>query len=272
MKSEAIKVLKTEEDPKKKFTALLSIFILANGNPNLLRAYNSRGYRPESLETLIYDVKKHLNISNADIRNFQIIEETPATDTPNPTTTGEPSQYRGFENILREMNDQQKEGLKLHSHYPFLREPDCPDEFKILVNDAITAFYNFKESHEELFHKVANAEEPQLTDEEIFKIADLLLQDFHLNKDIHAELEHYQQHKEILGEHPIFSNLKLKREVEAMSAEELAKTKNNIASTISKKRKQLEDETDPEKVETLKIQILHLETKKELVNARLKDK
>lgn len=280
MKNTTLKLLKQSYNtPQEKFNALLSAMVSANGNPNLIRNYNARGYTPEGLKTLEYDICQHLGISEREIREFQLpkpktevpVAQEPSSDVPENIIPLEVKKSR-FSEILQELNDEEKTGLKISTQYPFLREENCPNEFKILVNDAITAYHNAKEKHEGLFAIFNNEGNPEATNEEIYAIASELLSDFELNREIHEELEHYTKTGEILGNHKIFGDLKLKREVEAMSAEDLAKTKNNIKSYISKKKKDLEKADNDERKASLEQQITYLEKKRDLVDARLKEK
>ncbi|AQY21453.1 hypothetical protein AB406_0495 [Riemerella anatipestifer] len=278
MKNIAIKILKTEKDQVKRFNALLGVFINSNGNPNLIRSYNARGFNPTLLDTLEYDVKQHLAITNADLANFkedtqEQVQQTLLVDsTIEEQVKSNPEAKASFMNILKEMNEEEKTGLRFSSEYPFLRDKDCPNELKILANDAITSFHTFKELHQELFDKVANVAEPELTEEQIFKIANELLENFELNREIHAELEYYKEHKDFLAEHPIFEDYKIEKEIKEMTAEELSKAKNNLKANISKKKKALKETDDEERKYKLSEDLAMLEKKQKLVDERLKEK
>ena len=52
-----------------------------NVNSAMLRNYNVRGYTPQSLETLHYDLKKLHGISDADVRNHTVAEVAPEIAT-----------------------------------------------------------------------------------------------------------------------------------------------------------------------------------------------
>ena len=174
-----------------------------------------------------------------------------------------------FLEILQDVNAEAKQGFKLESQFPFLREKDCPNELKILVNDAITAFHDYKNAHEELFAKLSAVTEPQLSNEQVYEIASQLLEDFELNQEIYAELEHYQKNKEILGEHEIFSALKLEREVEAMTPAKMASFVSGFNSAKSKAKKKVEEaKSDEEKAEA-QSKLDLLEQKKALVDKKL---
>lgn len=266
MKNKAIEILKSKQTPQQEFNELLGVFTSSGGNANLVRNYNVRGYYAEGLQSLRYDVRQHLNISDADIRNY-----TPQL----AVAKAEPTKTITLESVVQDMSIPEKEGFKLSVKYPFLRSKDCPDEFKILINDAISAFHRVKEQHEELF-QMAYAEDGTATDEETFYAkASELLADFELNRDIYEELDHYEQTGEVLGNHPVFGDLKLEREVAAMSLEELAKAKNNVKSNISKRKKEMEKlnanpEENAEALKKVKEKLSYFETKQKLIDARLK--
>lgn len=244
----------------------------------LQRNYNARGYTPQSLESLEYDLKKIYGISEADIRKHIIeVPEEINVVVGGGTTGYDQALFMAankdlFTNVLQDMNETEKAGFKMYDRYPFLREEDCPNEFKILTADAITAFHKFKEAHTELFNEVVLPENTELTNEEIYAIAANLLADFELNREIHAELEYYANNAEILGEHEIFADLKKRRELDALTSADLSRKIGNIASNISKKKTKLGKTTDKDLKNTLSEEIKALETEKAELNARLQAK
>lgn len=277
MKTKALDFLKNP--PAKigdRFNEAMELAREAGLDVQKLQRYNRKGATQDNVEGIIYDLQKHLGISKAEISKHDVAvpepETQPEADGPQLRTAETLSEVQKdpFWNVLREMNDQEKTGLRFDEQYPFLREKDTPDEFKILTADALTAFHDYKKAHEKLFDELVNVAEPKLTNEEVFTIASQLLEDFEVNREIHAELEHYQKNKQILGEHEIFADLKLEREVAAIAPEKLGQTKANIASNISKKRKALEASKDKEEKAELQSQIELLEKKRSLVEARIK--
>jgi len=128
-----------------------------------------------------------------------------------------------------------KQGIKLREQYPFLGAEDCPDEFKILTNDMLTAFYNYRDGRKELKEALAAG----ATNEDIFEIAKKTVADFELNLECGDELDHYQEHGKILGTHPIFGDKMLVEKVENMGSVDLANRKKNLASYISRDTKAL---------------------------------
>ncbi|MDV4025243.1 hypothetical protein CMT52_12970 [Elizabethkingia anophelis] len=246
-----------------------------NASSMLQRNYNARGYTPQSLESLEYDLKKMHGISDADIRKHVI--EIPVETNIIVAGGFDQALFMAankdlFTNVLQDMNETEKAGFKIYDRYPFLREEDCPNEFKILTADAITAFHNFKEAHTELFNEVVLPENTELTNEEIYAIAAKLLSDFELNREIHAELEYYAENGEILGEHEIFAELKKTREMNALTSADLSRKIKNLASNISKKKTKLGKTTDKGLKHTLSEEIKVLEKEKSELNARLEAK
>ena len=133
---------------------------------------------------------------------------------------------------------QVRQAVKLREQFPFLREKDCPDVLKLLVNDLITAYENYKEGRKKLFDSMTQEEEALLAKE--------IVENFIENKQAFAELEHYAQSGQILGEHPIFEEQKIKAELEELSADELSKKSNALRKNISTNRKKAEEAEDPE--------------------------
>ena len=255
---------------QEQFNKAMELYRENNGNTNTQRFYNRAGFSPKNLASLHYELKKLVGITEVDIINYQsapVIVPTYEGDLQELITEKKDI----FLEILQDVNAEAKQGFKLESQFPFLREKDCPNELKILVNDAITAFHDYKNAHEELFAKLSAVAEPQLSNEQVYEIASQLLEDFELNQEIYAELEHYQKNKEILGEHSIFATLKLEREVAKMAPAKLASFVSGFNSAKSKANKKLaEAKSDEEKAKAQK-NLEDLMMKKVLVDKKLNE-
>ena len=237
-KQSVIKIIKNQEQtPVPQFNALLGAFTVGSGNPNVLRNHNNRGFTAQGLETLLYDVKKLYQISDLDIADYQVPEVVVDENlrTPEQLQIIAKGAEDKFTNVLRDMDDNAKAGLRFRSNFDFLQDENTPMEIKSLVTDAFTSFEAYKAKHTKLFEEVANVAEPKLSEAEIYSIANGLLGDFETNREVHAELEHYAKTKTILGEHEIFADLKLERAIENMSPEELSKRSANLKTYISKR-------------------------------------
>ncbi|WP_416440474.1 hypothetical protein ACH3O9_11335 [Leeuwenhoekiella sp. A16] len=140
-----------------------------------------------------------------------------------------------------------KEKIKLWQQFPFLREKDCPDIYKILVNDMITAYHTYMETQPKL-HEA-------LTDEDRKAIADTVKDNFMENKQIWAELEYYQKNRKVLGEHPIFEQQKAEEEIAELDTPALTKKisslENNVRRNTAKANDEKRDAGDRDKSKTL---------------------
>lgn len=85
---------------------------------------------------------------------------------------------------------------KLRDNWPFLNDPDCPAELKILAADKITAYYRYVQAHARLFDCVNLAEQRETMRD--------LMRNYQENRAIIAEFVYYKEHRSLLGKHPIF--------------------------------------------------------------------
>ena len=113
---------------------------------------------------------------------------------------------------------------RLREEVPFLASPTCPMELKALVTDRISAYHEYRETYSEL-HTAA-------TPDECAAVARRMVNAFIENRRIWNELNYYQEHKRILGHHPIFrqfSNLKILR---SMSIKDLIRREERVKKNI----------------------------------------
>lgn len=130
------------------------------------------------------------------------------------------------------------ERAKLRDDFPFLNDADCPDELKVLVADKITAYKAYVKDQADLV-KHANGE-LDLQPDTAKNLAAQVVENFEKNREIYEELNYYKEHGKILGNHPIFKNLTIQREVDAMTAEECFKYLNASKKFISVKLQAIE--------------------------------
>lgn len=171
---------------------------------------------------------------------------------------------------LEAASDEAKGGLKLRERFPFLGEKDCPDKLKILVSDMLTAWDGFKEGHSALMVVTEEGkEEKSLTDAEIYELAKETIDAFQLNHAIWDELEYYNEHKEVLGNHPIFADDQLKEKVASMSDVDLVNRQKNVRSYISKENKKLKNAKDEGATTKIKSKIQELNQELNLLDERI---
>ena len=114
--------------------------------------------------------------------------------------------------------------VKFRESWPFLSEPDCPQELKILATDKITAWEESMRAHEELFLCT--------TPEQCYETAKKVLENYSNNRKIFSEFTHYKEHHSVFGEHPIFKESRQTAELRAMPIMELVRKKENLEEAI----------------------------------------
>lgn len=157
--------------------------------------------------------------------------------------------------------DNVKRSIKLREEFPFLKQKDCPDVLKVLVNDMLTAYDEFVSGHEKLLEAT--------TEEEIKSLTETVVENYLDNREIWEELNHYKQKGETLGKHPVFAWMKRKAEIEAMKEADLVILRDQLKNKIPRTKKKIEDE--PEHKETAKRleRVAQFEKELELVNKLL---
>lgn len=87
---------------------------------------------------------------------------------------------------------------RFREQWPFLSDPSCPMELKVLAADKITAYEVMTSLHEKLYDCSSR--------EESFETAKNLLNFYRQNSLISAEFAYYKEHGRLLGNHPIFAH------------------------------------------------------------------
>lgn len=277
-------------------------------NPVAERNFNAQGYTPSSLENLLYDLQKLHGITDVEkvrsegevrrqkleVRSEEASTE-PATANTGPNDDSTEALKSENEDLKSENEDLQSEKSDLEDEvenlkeevqtlklapkldakairveFPFLNEKDCPDEFKILVADKITAWNSYLLLQEGIAR--VEAGETEATPERLAEYAQEAIECFNENKLIYDELNCYQTTGKVLGVHPIFKKLQLTREVEAMTADELIKYRGSSAKFASVKKTALEKAKkakDIAKIEEIEAAVAERSEKLFLVNKKL---
>jgi len=127
---------------------------------------------------------------------------------------------------------------KVRTDYPFLADPTCPPELKLLISDKITAYRNCAEAYAKL--------NDCTTPEQQLSTVTQLVTNFIENHDIYRELQHYKQHGKTLGEHPIFAQYQRIRELRNHNTMELFKKKKNLEHAIWRNESKIKKENRPD--------------------------
>ena len=108
--------------------------------------------------------------------------------------------------------------------FPFLDQPGCPVELEALASRKFARFHDYVKLHPKL-------RECRSLDE-CAKVSRDLLDSYMENRAIWSELNYYQQHKAVLGKHPIFAAFAKRKNLLAMSVKDLMKRKQQLENNI----------------------------------------
>lgn len=131
-----------------------------------------------------------------------------------------------------EIPELQKKVINFRETYPFLRSEDCPDELKILVADMFAAYDNYREAYRLL--------DETNTQDENLALAKTTVEQYLENRALWAELDHFKANGEILGEHPLLLDLKLQKEIKAVTDIDLPRKIGNARGNVTKNRNKFE--------------------------------
>ena len=146
----------------------------------------------------------------------------------------------------------------LREEWPFLGEPDCPPELKILAADKITAYRNFVSEHKKLYSCT--------TLEECLAAAKKCVFFYCQNRKIVSEFAYYKEHGTVLGRHPVFQEMNHRRELVSMGILELERRRRNLKDSIWRLERQIRaakrpdlDESREELLQTKKNELDEIE-------------
>lgn len=243
---------------------------------NLESNFNRIGFTTHNYSRLVYEVKKVYKIS--DVELFQHQYEMPEIrkpwgfcETPEEKCTMSYCDENGCQNRVRhlvsdspahtELNQPKEDTLPIREEFSFLNNPDCPEEFKILVADKISAYQRMVTGRGAL-------EDPNTPEEQRAEIAQAVAEADELNSLIYDELKHYQDTGEILGNHEIFKIHNLKKSIDLMTAEAKVQRVETIKKAITATKRQkttAEKDKDADKIAELNTKLANLEIERDLV-------
>lgn len=262
MKDQVIKALKQEGKPQAQFNELLQLFMKhPEHNYGQARFLNRAGFSKVNLDNLKYDIQKLYGIRQGDLTK-PVVAKKPVSKKPSKNKKS--ASVKKLQKIFTDAPDDVKGGMKLREQYLFLGDDSCPDKLKILVADMISAFNNYMGAREEVQQMVADGKE-----ETLFEMAKVAVENFELNKEIREELDYYNEHGEILGNHPIFADDMLVKKVDAMKVGDLARRKGSLRSYISRENKKLPKIKDADKKATVEAKIKGWQEELDLIEVRL---
>jgi hypothetical protein len=239
---------------------------------------NRTGFSEQGLENLLYDLKQVYSITDLEIATTEVEEvktEPDFLEEINAPVVEDDLDRSVAIKVLVNTDEydtnhyvESTELEPLRTEFPFLNDKDCPEVMFVVVGKRISAYRRYQNLHGLLQEIIAGTVEA--TEEEQAKTAQLAQEANAENIALWNELNHYNTTGEILGKHPLFREMVAKREVDAMTIDELAKYRVSSATFVSKKRTALKEKglTDEKKAE-LEEAIADREYKLGLVNTKL---
>jgi len=208
-------------------------------NKALLRKCNLQGETPHNLEVLHYQLFKLTGEPEPEFFKIILRKVQPA---PEPEPIPEETIPEGGDDKKPPLTVIEATKVKLREEFPFLSEKECPDAFKVLVADMLTAYENYVKAHEDLFN-ITN-------EDEAFEAADKLMENYLENRAIWSELEHYKKEGKILGEHPYFEDRKRRAKITNMAVPDLIKLHDNLEHNIWRNKRKMEEDPKPHLVKS----------------------
>lgn len=221
-------------------------------------SYN-RGFSPNELKNLLYDLQKLHGITDLQIRTYVPVTEIP-DEVDEQSLLGNTDSDLVIFPLITEANiaEADLEHQKIRDAFPFLTEETCPDILKVLVADKITYWTKLQSVRQELDSLVETGKN-ETTVQRVEELSGEAVKLFEAEQIINDELVHYNETKELLGKHPKMKLIAMENEIKDKDVNELHKLLKNAASYISKQQKALLEEGLTEE-------------KKELIQGRLEDR
>lgn len=255
--------------PKSKTEQFNKAFELYRKSPHknlgVERRLNMAGFTEDGLQNLLYDLKQLHQISDVEVKNYNKEELDPTEETTTEaiekTSTNSNEEIKTVETI--ETVDESK---SIREEYPFLNDKDCPEELLIVVGKKIGAWKRYQELHA----MIQNFDVEKDGEQALTKLTAEATAEYEDNQSLDLELKHYAEKKEVLAAHPSLVEFRIKKEVEAMSNDELHKFVQSSKTFFSRVPKDLEKfKDDAEKIADIKKKAADRELKLTLVKNKL---
>ena len=226
----------------KSFDAGVKLYQKYGNNISFKTVLNRQGYSKHNEGVLHEELRKLTHLSHAEfdallktrvkkivLASAPVLEPEEDIDLSNCTT----------EELVKKVPVLIQKSIRLRDDFPFLKSPDCPQEFKILVADMLTAYDSYREAHNALF---APENEDKLTE-----LSAAVVENYIENRSIWQELEYYKENGEVFGKHPIFANKDKFEKLRQMTNAQLIKRMENLRTGIVKDKKKIADSPEDNK-------------------------
>lgn len=278
MKTEVLQFLRNlPKSNNEKFNKAFEFLRKAKGtNFNQMRVYNMYGASANNINNIIYDLKKHYGITDAEVLSKKPLPKVSINNVVlqsvsniNLDTDNKKSEINLAEtsNAVVGNNETDKK-TDLHKEFPFLSTKECPAEMHIVTGLLVASWKRYNTLHAEL--QKATTEESELSEEELAKLTANTNAEFELNGKLYRELEHYHDNQTVLGEIDELKEYRITQEIATMSVSELVKEQKNAASYLTKQKKELEaEDLSDERKALIESRIAERELRLSHVNTKL---
>jgi hypothetical protein len=252
MKTDILTYLQTDRS----FDAGVQLYMQHGRSLSFKTTLNRQGFTQYNHALLLEELRKLADILP---EQFKAIQQKPiVAKTTEPTEPVTPEEKQVF---IAEIPEQIRKSIRLRDDFPFLAQPNCPDEFKILVHDMLTAYANYVDAHKRLFDAASG--------EELQGIATAVVEGYLENRQIWDELNHYKLTGKVLGKHPIFKTTDRILEIRNMTTAELVKLQKSLMNNIARTRKTVADHPEHTNTQARKQSIAKWEVELVTVNSLL---
>lgn len=278
MKTEVLQFLRNlPKSNNEKFNKAFEFLRKAKGtNFNQMRVYNMYGASANNINNIIYDLKKHYGISDAEVLskkplpkvsiNNVVLQSASNTDLDTDNKKSEINLAETSNAVVG--NNETDKKTDLHKEFPFLSTKECPAEMHIVTGLLVASWKRYNTLHAEL--QKATTEESELSEEELAQLTANTNAEFELNGKLYRELEHYRDSQTVLGEIDELKEYRIAQEIATMSVSELVKEQKNAASYLTKQKKELEaEDLSDERKALIESRIAERELRLSHVNTKL---
>ena len=231
MKKEILQYLKTDRS----FSAGVALYMKYGINNAFKKTLNLQGETRLNKDLLLEELRKIAQIPQ---QEFNAILNKPVEKPVLVVLKNDIPDVDPGETDIRkvELPEMVKKSIKLRDEFPFLKNPECPNELKVLVADMLTNYDQYVLAHEELFTAEGNTE--------ALAAVAATVENYIENRAIWDELNHYKVNGTVLGVHPIFKQNEQFAELRKLTTQDLYKRKATLYNAMARVKKQLKDEAE----------------------------
>lgn len=280
MKTEVLQFLRNlPKSNNEKFNKAFEFLRKAKGtNFNQMRVYNMYGASANNINNIIYDLKKHYGISDAEVLskkplpkvsvNNVVLQSVSNIDLATDNKKSETNLAETSTNTVNGYEAETNKKTDLHKEFPFLSTKECPAEMHIVTGLLVASWKRYNALHAEL--QKATTEKSELSEEELAQLTANTNAEFELNGKLYKELEYYRDNQAVLGEIDELKEYRIAQEIATMSISELVKEQKNAASYLTKQKKELEaEDLSDERKALIESRIAERELRLSYVNTKL---